>query len=64
MEQDLLAELVAESIKIHGIDVYYLPRESVNKDPYGAGWMIKIKMTNPSEIEGLLDAQAYESLIA
>lgn len=38
--------------------------ESVNKDPYGAGWMIKIKMTNPSEIEGLLDAQAYESLIA
>lgn len=32
MEQDLLAELVAESIKIHGIDVYYLPRETVAKD--------------------------------
>lgn len=32
MEQELLSELVAESIKIHGIDVYYLPRESVNKD--------------------------------
>lgn len=32
MEQELLAELVAESIKIHGIDIYYLPRETVNKD--------------------------------
>lgn len=32
MEQDLLAELVAESIKIHGIDIYYLPRETVDKD--------------------------------
>ncbi len=32
MEQELLSELVAESIKIHGIDVYYLPRETVNKD--------------------------------
>lgn len=32
MEQELLAELVAESIKIHGIDVFYLPRETVDKD--------------------------------
>lgn len=32
MEQDLLTELVQESIKIHGIDIYYLPREYVNKD--------------------------------
>jgi hypothetical protein len=32
MEQELLAELVAESIKIHGIDIFYLPRETVNKD--------------------------------
>lgn len=32
MEQDLLAELVAESIKINGIDIYYCPRETVDKD--------------------------------
>ena len=32
MEQELLSELVQESIKIHGIDVYYLPRETVDKD--------------------------------
>ena len=32
MEQDLLAELVAESIKINGVDIYYCPRETVDKD--------------------------------
>jgi hypothetical protein len=32
MEQELLSELIAESIKIHGIDVFYLVRETVNKD--------------------------------
>ena len=35
----------------------------VNTDPYGNGWMIKIKMSNSSEIEGLLDAEAYKALI-
>ena len=35
----------------------------VNKDPYGEGWLIKIKMSNPAEVEGLLDAAAYEALI-
>ena len=36
----------------------------VNKDPYGEGWLVKIKMSNPAEVEGLLDAAAYEALIA
>ena len=36
--------------------------ESVNKDPYGAGWLIKVEMTNPSEVDALLDAAAYESI--
>ena len=35
----------------------------VNKDPYGEGWLIKTKMSNPAEVEGLLDAAAYEALI-
>ena len=38
--------------------------ELVNSDPYGAGWMIKVKMTNPSEVGSLLDAEAYKALIA
>lgn len=38
--------------------------ELVNSDPYGEGWMIKVKMTNPSEAGNLLDAEAYKALIA
>ena len=35
--------------------------ESVNSDPYGAGWMIKVEMSNPAEYDDLLDAAAYEA---
>jgi glycine cleavage system H protein len=37
--------------------------EQVNSDPYGKGWMIKVKMSDPSQIEGLLTAAAYEELV-
>lgn len=37
--------------------------ETVNSDPYGAGWMIKIKIANVSEIEELLSDEAYKELI-
>ena len=37
--------------------------EAVNRDPYGAGWMIKIKLSDASEVEGLLSADAYKKLI-
>jgi glycine cleavage system H protein len=37
--------------------------ESVNTDPYGDGWMIKVKISDASELEGLLDAAAYEALV-
>ena len=37
--------------------------ENVNSDPYGDGWMIKIKISNPEEIEDLLDAAAYQEII-
>jgi glycine cleavage system H protein len=37
--------------------------ESVNKDPYGDGWMVKIKISDQGEVAGLLDADAYKSLI-
>lgn len=35
--------------------------ELVNTDPYGAGWMIKVEMSNPAEYDDLLDAAAYEA---
>lgn len=37
--------------------------ELVNSKPYEDGWMIKIKITNPDEVAGLLDAAAYQALI-
>ncbi len=38
--------------------------ESVNQDPYGKGWMIKVEMSDPSELETLMDAAQYEAMIA
>ena len=37
--------------------------ESVNSDPYGAGWMIKVKVSDLSQWDELLDSEAYASLI-
>ena len=37
--------------------------EVVNSDPYGEGWMIKAELSNPADLDELLDAQAYKSLI-
>ncbi len=37
--------------------------EKVNEDPYGAGWMVKLKLAEPGELEGLMDAPAYESYV-
>jgi len=35
----------------------------INEDPYGDGWIVKIKLTNPSELDSLLDAEAYTALV-
>ena len=35
----------------------------VNTDPYGAGWMVKIELSNPSELNNLMDAAAYQKFI-
>lgn len=38
--------------------------EKVNDDPYGEGWMIKMKVSDPSQLEGLMDAAAYTKFAA
>ena len=38
--------------------------ELVNSDPYGQGWMLVIKMTNPKDVDGLMSAPDYEKLTA
>ena len=37
--------------------------ESVNTDPYNSGWMVKVELTNPGELDGLMDAEAYKKHI-
>jgi glycine cleavage system H protein len=38
--------------------------ENINSDPHGAAWLVKVKLSNTSEISGLMDATAYEAFIA
>lgn len=35
----------------------------VNNDPYGEGWLIKVKVSNPADVDGLLDGEAYKAII-
>jgi glycine cleavage system H protein len=37
--------------------------EKINEDPYGDGWMVKVKLSNPSEVDELMDAAAYKKLL-
>ena len=37
--------------------------EKINQDPYGEGWMVKVKLSDPSEADGLMDAAAYRKLL-
>jgi glycine cleavage system H protein len=37
--------------------------ESINSDPYGGGWLVKVKLSDPSETDGLMDADAYRKMV-
>lgn len=58
---DLFLPLTGEIIAFN--DSLESAPETVNSDPYGAGWMIKIKIANTSEIDSLLSDEAYKQLI-
>ena len=58
---DLFMPLTGEVLEINK-DIDSAP-ESVNQDPYGKGWMIKIKFTNSSQIDSLLGVDDYKKLI-
>ncbi|RDI52173.1 glycine cleavage system protein GcvH [Flavobacterium glaciei] len=58
---DLFLPLTGEIIGFN--DALESNPESVNSDPYGAGWMIKIKIANMAEVDGLLSSDSYKELI-
>ena len=58
---DLFLPLSGEIVEFN--DALESTPEVVNSDPYGAGWMIKIKLSNLDEIESLLSSESYKELI-
>lgn len=58
---DLFLPLAGEIIEFN--ESLETSPEKVNSDPYGEGWMVKVKISDVSEIETLLDSEAYKNLI-
>ncbi len=59
---DVIAPLSGEVIAVN--DVLANAPETINSDPYGEGWLIKVKLSDPSEQDALLDAAGYEATIS
>jgi glycine cleavage system H protein len=59
---DVISPLSGEVVAVNG-KVVDEP-ETVNADPYGEGWLIRIRVSDPSEADGLLDAAAYRTFLA
>lgn len=57
---DLFAPVSGQITEVNEVNA---APEAVNKDPYGAGWLVKIRLADPSELNGLLTAEAYTALI-
>jgi glycine cleavage system H protein len=59
---ELIAPLSGEVVAVNP-QVVEAP-ETVNEDPYGEGWLVRIRLSEPSEVDALLDAAAYRELLA
>jgi len=58
---DLIAPLSGEVLEVNGLLVD--SPETVNEDPYGEGWLIRVRLTDPGEVDTLLDVEAYRKLL-
>jgi glycine cleavage system H protein len=59
---DVIAPLSGEVIEVNAA-VADAP-ETVNEDPYGAGWLVRVRLSEPSEVDSLLDPEAYKQQLA
>lgn len=59
---DLIAPLSGEVVAVNQKVV--AEPETVNEDPYGEGWLVRLRLSDPSEVDALLDAEAYSKLLA
>jgi len=60
---DLFSPVGGEVVETNDASLRGAP-ELVNSDPYGAGWMLKVRVSDPAQLDALIDAAAYETLIA
>ena len=58
---DVFAPLSGEIVEVN--DALEDAPEKINEDPYGEGWLVKVKLSDPGEADSLLDAAAYEELL-
>ena len=58
---DVFAPLSGEIVEVN--DGLAESPEKVNQDPYGEGWMVKVKLSDPSEVDALMDVNAYKELL-
>ena len=58
---DLISPLSGEVVEVNQA-VVEAP-ETVNEDPYGGGWLVKLRLSDPGEVETLLDVEAYKKLL-
>jgi glycine cleavage system H protein len=58
---DVISPLSGEIVAVN--DALASKPETVNEDPYGEGWLVRVKLSDPSEQESLLDAAAYEATL-
>ena len=58
---DVFAPLSGEIIEVN--EALNDSPEAINADPYGDGWMVKVRLSDPSEVESLLDVDAYKALL-
>lgn len=59
---DLLAPVTGEVVTRN--EVLDSNPELVNSDPYGEGWMVEVRVSDPAQIDALLDAEAYRTVVA
>jgi glycine cleavage system H protein len=58
---EVVSPLSGEIVEVN--DALEAAPETINDDPYGAGWMVKVKLSDPTEVAALLDKAAYEALL-
>lgn len=58
---DVIAPLSGEIVAVN--DVLADKPETINENPYGEGWLVRVKLSDPSETESLMDAAAYEATL-